>query len=412
MANGNPFYVQPMGDYSQQLAGIGQTLQQIGAEKKRQARFNEVKSAMQGAWNSKDPDQMMQVAIEYPEAQATVKQMFGLVNQQTEDAATRTYRRVLADPKNAEKYLSQGIKSVQDAGGKPGNMLTDLGMYRRNPQGALRNMAMTYAAADPQGYRALSDADKAARKNAEPGDTAAIKDLKFYTELKKTDPELAKQFGQERGYVSDEGKELSVFLQKRLAESADNAIQSAGNVRGYEILASEFDKIPDTGGAVSKWDETLKQVTGSEDAVSQLRRRYNGVIASQIMANLPPGAASDADVALARSGFPESTAKPAYLASFLRGLAKIESAKAEFNEFKADYISKNGHERGMLAAWKETKGIGEEPAEAAPTETVDATTVILTHPQLGDVTEADIQNTMGKYNMTRQQVINRLQGGR
>lgn len=423
--NGNPFYVQPMGDYSGQLAGIGQTLQQIGQEKKAQARFNEVKSAMESAWQSQDPDQMMQVAIQYPEAQETVKQMFGLTNARTEREATNTYRRVMADPKNAEKYLTQGINAVSEAGGRPDNMLADLGMYRRDPQAAMRKIRMSYAAADPQGYGAMAAADKAARTQSKDTDTAAIKDLRFYQELKKTDPELAVAFGQERGYVSEEGKELSQFLQKRLAESTDAAIKSEGNSRGFNVLADEFAKADIQSGWPGQWSEALKQATGSQDAVSELRKKFNAIKASQVVNNLPPGAASDADIALALSGFPDSTANPQYLASFLRGLAKLEDASAEFNEFKADYISKNGHERNMLATWKKEKDVqdasggGKTPPEepegpkgGPETETSTSTQkIVFTHPQLGDITEADIQQTMTARGLTRAQVMQMFQGG-
>ena len=100
------------------------------------------------------------------------------------------------------------------------------------------------------------------------------------------------------------------------------------------------------------WKEALKEVSGTQDAVSELRRQYAGIRASQVVNNLPPGAASDKDIEMAISGFPSDKAHGKQIASFLRGMAKLEAVKADYENFKSDYISANGNERGMLQEWK------------------------------------------------------------
>lgn len=95
--------------------------------------------------------------------------------------------------------------------------------------------------------------------------------------------------------------------------------------------------------------------------VSELRLAYNGVRASEAVTLLPPGVASDADIKLALSGFPPENANGKHIASFLKGLAKLEEQQAEFAEFKSTYISDNGTERGMFQAWK-----NRAPKSAAP----------------------------------------------
>ena len=189
--------------------------------------------------------------------------------------------------------------------------------------------------------------------------TATEKDWKRYQELKKTDPEGAKQYGIATGFLSKEGKELSVHLQKRLSAANDAAREARSNVVEFRSLADQFDKSGITGGMFSKWAESLKSFTGNQDAKTALRERFFAVRGSEVMDSLPPGAASDIDVKNAMKGFPDDTANGKTIASFLRGLAKMEEASDRYNTFVAEYISdpNNRGERGLLKAWRESVGL-------------------------------------------------------
>ena len=56
---------------------------------------------------------------------------------------------------------------------------------------------------------------------------------------------------------------------------------------------------------------------------------------------LPPGPASDKDIALAREGFPKAGADAAYLASFLRGMSKMSAFDAALSNAKAEWVSQD-----------------------------------------------------------------------
>lgn len=185
--------------------------------------------------------------------------------------------------------------------------------------------------------------------------TANIQDFEYYQGLKKSSPEEAKAFGQRVGFVTKEGRELSPYYQKQLTGYTDNASQSRLNAEKYSLMAEDFEKLDPTSGLAGQAFEFMKQATGSEDAVSELRKEYAKLRASQTVKNLPPGAASDKDIELALSGFPKATSNPEYMASFLRGLEKMQRLEATYNEFKANYLSENGTERGMLEAWKRSQ---------------------------------------------------------
>ncbi len=208
------------------------------------------------------------------------------------------------------------------------------------------------------------DADKGAK-------TANIQDFEYYQKLKKSNPEAATQFGQDVGLVSKEGRELSPFIQKKLSEYTDEAVRAANEANRFDVLAGEYEKLNPATGIAGSITEGLKAVTGSQDAVSEIKKKYLAIRASQSVRNLPPGPASDKDIALAISGFPPDNAGIEYMASFLRGLSKLERFNQGFNEFKSQYISDNGSERGMLKAWNDSKQANEveQPKEQVEQQT-------------------------------------------
>lgn len=173
--------------------------------------------------------------------------------------------------------------------------------------------------------------------------------------LKEGKSDEAKAFGMSAGIISKEGQSLSANSEKRLAEFNDSATNAGRQASKYEILASDFEKA-DLGGGLfgsgGTWSEAVKDISGNQDEITELRREFNKIRASEVVNNLPPGAASDADIALALSGFPTDKANSTQVASFLRGVAKLKKFEEQYNTFKANYLSERGTERGMLDAWK------------------------------------------------------------
>ena len=187
------------------------------------------------------------------------------------------------------------------------------------------------------------------------GATSSMKDFRYYQDLKKTDPEAAQQYGRQKGYISKAGEELPVFQQKNLDTAQTAAMESESKANSLGDLASQFTNNADElgGGMFGSWKDGLKTATGSEDAVSSLRKAWISTKNKETMQSLPPGSASDADIKMAKGGFLGNDANPEQVASFLRGLEKIERYKSKYNNFKAQYISEKGDTRGLLKAWKE-----------------------------------------------------------
>lgn len=424
----NPYYVDPGNDYSSGLAGLSQTLggirqdriaqaevqrrqaqQQLEQDKydRAQQRFQEVQQAAMKAFDSQDPDVIARTSIQYPEITEMLKSTAGLKDDvQNRDALEFTRAFANADDSTRPALYESRIKSIQDRGGDPTHTIQSYQDYQQNPQAETRDVISYWAGIDPKGYSVYSNEQKAAQRaqieqqkmdqqqslfnQAEAGrnqrayaraaqtagastaqkQTAHMQDFAQYQELKKNDPESAKAFGQAAGFVSKEGRELAPGVQTRLAKTIDSAVSAENNVGKFSSLANDIEKSNISGGYLGgKFSETLKELTGSQDAITDLRREVNSVKASQATANLPPGSASDADVKLAMGPFPTDNANKKQLASWLRGLSKLQQINADFHNFKADYISDNGSERGMLQAWKQrgaAGGSGDGPAPAKP----------------------------------------------
>lgn len=146
---------------------------------------------------------------------------------------------------------------------------------------------------------------------------------------------------------------LSDFLTKTLDESQTAAAKAAGDQRRFRTLASDFGANSEAlgGGVFASWGEALKDFTGDQDAISNLRKEWNAIRTSQATANLPPGVASDKDIELALSGFPAANANAQAVQSFLRGQEKLAKNQELFNTFKSDFISTRRGNSGLLQAW-------------------------------------------------------------
>lgn len=228
-------------------------------------------------------------------------------------------------------------------------------------------------------YVEARDIDKP--KDYKPSEESAdVKSFDYYQELKRTDPEAAREFGQQRGYISKEGRELSGHMQKQLSGAYESAYKAENAAGRYNALADDLESSDFSGGLFGgSWKEKMKEMTGNQDEVTELRKKYYTLRGSRVVANLPPGSASDVDIALALSGFPGDNSGSKELGSFTRGVAKLEQLDADYNHFKADFISSNGHERNMGKEWKkfaakklkEGKKAKEVAAEAAVELSID-----------------------------------------
>lgn len=210
--------------------------------------------------------------------------------------------------------------------------------------------------------RALDIQEKritADRTVAEQG-TADQKNMAEYQRLLKENPEAAEQFGRAAGFLSTEGQKLSAFAEKEITKASDTYTESKNSANRYRSLADKLEKSSVSGGVKGTWGEWIKEQTGNQDELTALRKEALSVSNSEAINNLPPGSATDRDIEIAKAPFPTEKSDPKYVAKWLRAVSNLRDKEAEFAEFKADFISRNGTVRGkdgvsLAAAWKESQ---------------------------------------------------------
>ena len=149
------------------------------------------------------------------------------------------------------------------------------------------------------------------------------------------------------------GVELSSGAQKILDDSQTSSQESSRRAGMFDTLAADIENSESfQGGVAGAFNDFLKDLLGTQDEVSLLKRRFFDLRGSQAVKNLPPGSASDADVALALKGFPPATANKKQIASWARGVAKLEIANQGFQDFKSNLVSTNKNTKGLLQKWR------------------------------------------------------------
>lgn len=189
--------------------------------------------------------------------------------------------------------------------------------------------------------------------------TAKQAEFEQWRKLVEQDSPLADEFGMGAGFVSREGEQLTGGVSKRIFEATDKFNDSQASVNQLNNIASDYERLDPSSGLFGKFNEFLARVTGQEDSVTELRKRYNRIRNSQALKDLPAGPATDKDVEMVLKPFPEDTANPQLIASFLRGMAKVEALEADKAQFEAEFLSQHGSPRtaegvSMLKAYRDS----------------------------------------------------------
>ena len=141
---------------------------------------------------------------------------------------------------------------------------------------------------------------------------------------------------------------------QRISGYENQADLSSGRANTALNLANRYASLEPTGGVVGNALSTFKSIVGGQDEVSSLKTELDRIVNTGIINSLPPGVASDRDIALIKKGFPDSSWNPKEIEKFLRAMAKISAYDAEKNAFRAKYTEDNGGiETGFTDAWRQ-----------------------------------------------------------
>lgn len=147
---------------------------------------------------------------------------------------------------------------------------------------------------------------------------------------------------------------MSSNEQKFLHEAIETYQEAERSTSQMMSLAQRFEQANQAGirtGALGGLEEWFLKFAGNENDWTLMRAEYDRLRNAQVIQALPKGPASDKDIAIAQRGFPDSTANAAYVAAFLRGMAKMKAVSQAQAMHRAHYIGRNKTEQGLLTDW-------------------------------------------------------------
>jgi hypothetical protein len=179
---------------------------------------------------------------------------------------------------------------------------------------------------------------------------------RYYLERQGSDGSDKKVYGQP-GFVPKSFMPGAEYLDAAIGKEQEQAYVHQGNAQGARNVLDQMELVgPDnwTAGYAAKGGEFIKSVFGREDFVTGIRKEYQDIKVRNAISNLPPGVASDKDIELALSPWPEDTSNYALIVAKLEAIERIENARYEYRTFSGSYIEANRGRSGLQSSWNET----------------------------------------------------------
>ncbi|EHC4242404.1 phage DNA ejection protein [Escherichia coli] len=336
-------------------------------QQKAISAFNKVHT---DAWASGDPSGLFKFAQENPAFVAQAQQAFsGLNDQQRNDMGDLAMRANVALSQGPEAY-SKFITDNKDRLNRVGanaDWMIQTGI--QNPE-QLSHMLTTMSLGALGPEKAFAVQDKMAGREIDRGRLAeTIRSNQAGEALQARGQNLSYQSAmtghniaaqrlaldqQEFGFkmqqaqkkaqqLISEAPKLSVNMEKGIETAVNNATASSNSANSMSALAQQFRAEKPTTGLFGNAQNMFAKLTGSDTTLRDLRIRQNALVNSQVLKFLPPGPATDKDVEIVRQGAPTDMDNPETVARWLDAMANLERRNAQFNEFKAEWMSANGN---------------------------------------------------------------------
>lgn len=348
----------------QGLSGIAGVFQQ----EKQAQRQKEFQQAYANAYASGDRGALRQLATQYPDQIESVRKGMGFIDEDQRNSIgtlAAGARLASSSPEAMQSWLQNNAKELTRVGVDPNSVAQ---MYQQNPSGFgefVDHLGM--AALGPIDYFNVQDKMVGRQqeqqrinetiRNNDMTNARAIRGQNLSYQSAMTGHGLAaerlaldkQKFGFEVQQAQKKAEELinaapklSVNMEKAIEKSAGDAAASRNAADSMTTLADTLEREKPTPGLFGNAENMFSKLTGQDNYLRDMRIRFNQLANAQATKLLPPGPASDKDIEFARKGIPSETDNPMVMARWLRGMAKMESNNAKFNEFRSEWMSANG----------------------------------------------------------------------
>lgn len=351
---------------AQGIGAVGQAIQQNEAAQ----RLSDFQKAFGQAYAAGDRDALRQLAATNPDQIETIRQGMGFIdadkNQAMGDMSARLNIAAAQGPEAVMKELASHQSTLQQIGVSPEQAWQT---YQQSPEGfAQLTDLIGMHAVGPEKYFDIQD--KLTGREIDRGRLAeTIRSNKAGEALQARGQNLSYQSAmtghniaaqrlaldqQEFGFKMQQAQEkaqqliseapkLSVNMEKAIETAVNNATASSNSANSMSALAQQFRAEKPTTGLFGNAQNMFAKLTGSDTTLRDLRIRQNALVNSQVLKFLPPGSATDKDVEIVRQGAPTDMDNPETVARWLDAMANLERRNAQFNEFKAEWMSANGN---------------------------------------------------------------------
>lgn len=359
---------------------ILQLQQQREAQKQAQMAAMQYQQDVQAALQDGSPQAFSQLFLRYPQQREAIKAGFDAQS----EGARKDFRLIGAQAWNAinsgrvdvaRQMLEDRITAAENAG-QPTEQLYSLrrALYE-NPNNVKSSIAAVLGAIDPENAEKLVKTGQAGatydigigKEQAGYRRETAIarqEEIKadYQPAILEADIEnvrsqiqdRARRFGLDSDRLMSEFefkvKELrdkngkpSADAEKLINESVQAAVIANQTADQLNNLAGQLEQSDAWEGAFGSFANWLKETTGEQNAVSQMRQEYIRLRNSMAIKSLPPGSATEKDVEMALQPFPAANASPQYIAQFLKGMAKMQKVNAIAENAKSEWLGAVGN---------------------------------------------------------------------
>lgn len=449
----NPFYIPvqnqvtpALGNLTQAVTGAGQMIEQRRQyeqeELKKAEAKQEIEEAITGldkAYQEKDWGAIARYSAKYPKISESIMNTMNFKNEETKRNMLDTGFNILnnPDPENIERQLGDRVELVRALGGNPEDTEIFIEFAKQNPEQFLEDVHGYMAATGGQRYTDyLSSLEK--RKKTEKVEYSNVKqgsDGRYiginsltgrYEEIPGdySAPAKTKKLKEVKGGVKyyEDGSEEPIGAGEQVANpvtgrkmNMEQADATLAEAKEFQLKNGGFAITLDSG--IQTLDKMYNEGYNPSNAAWVQEVFGEGTLPSRTLMSDEDqvffGAVDQMINAIARretgAAITEFERKDFFNRYMPKAADKPKRIKQKQEALRRQLRSIAGQSGGVYEALKVT-GQDENLPEGDPRKTPPANNVVLTHPQFGDVTEADIQETMQANNLTREQVMARLGG--
>lgn len=338
------------------------------------------------------PQVMASLTLKYPKQREAIKQAWDGMDEATRraegGAMAQSYSALLAgDSAAALGVVDEQINARKNSGLDVGSFETARKLIEKNPTEAAGQLGLILAhITDPKTFaaqfgalgkeqrerqlqtpsvdRSYAEAQEAQSKAIEAAAKADVAERTADTQVRRARvdvqnvqsqiQERAARLGLDQDRLISETETKIAELKQKNSMLPDSAVKIVNDAAGAAVaadlasksaldLAEKFERLGGGYGTGATIAEKFASVTGNQDALSAARQEYIRLRNNAAIKSLPPGPATDRDIQLALKGFPPENADSAYIASFMRGMAKMQQREAAYETARSEWVNVVGN---------------------------------------------------------------------